>query len=831
MANITVLSRMVGTLQRNVDIESNTLVVTSIRVGGATNTELTKVILDKLVTLQNGSDIAASLHHHDGLYFTETELASTANGTSGASLIGIDQDPAFTNISGANAQALFESIDTALSTVAGADKFVKVSAADTTSGYLNSKISAGAAIGSSITNPAGNEVLDIFVNVDDSTIEINTDALRLKDGGITNAKINASAAIDYSKLAALTSGNILVGSAGNVATSVVMSSEASIIASGAVTLSNAAVIAKVLTGFTSGAGTIAATDSILAAIQKADGNIAAHIADASDAHDASAISSVAAGNLAATDVQAALNELDTDKLALAGGTMSGAIAMGASKITGLAAGSANGDAIRYEQLQTVIATINGLEFQDSALDYVVDNTAVPATEVTGNRYILSADGGAPNAAYDGASAGDIVQFNGTIWVATTPTTGMFISADDEPTLLYYWGGAAWTTKLFESTTASTGLTKVGVDVRLADAAENASGIQVSSGAITLNDLGAFSSTDLSEGTNLYFTEARVRATVLTGLDAATNGTVAAADSILVAAGKLQANQADLTTLSGSAQGAVNHGAFTGALLSDTETTRSALQAIETAHEEVDANVNDLITLSGVAENATNLGAFTGSTITDGSATIKSALQELETAHEAHVNDTTQAHDASAVGYTPAVVANWDSSTDPGETDDALDQLASRMVAVEADNDSSKVEEIMVAGESFAANTSFYVRIAISGETAGRIYKADKGAGAAGAETNTIYTIGLAQNRTGSAIVAGSNIPVVKVGLAILQSADAAFTAAQDEGLPVYIGAAGAFTLSPTTATNDATVLCGNVKNVGGSSAIEVCQRQIIGISA
>ncbi|MFZ2190089.1 MAG: hypothetical protein WAV48_04875 [Candidatus Magasanikiibacteriota bacterium] len=38
------------------------------------------------------------------------------------------------------------------------------------------------------------------------------------------------------------------------------------------TLTNAPVIAKVLTGFTSGAGTVAATDSILQAIQKLDGN-------------------------------------------------------------------------------------------------------------------------------------------------------------------------------------------------------------------------------------------------------------------------------------------------------------------------------------------------------------------------------------------------------------------------------------------------------------------------------------------------------------------------------------------------------------------------------
>lgn len=43
----------------------------------------------------------------------------------------------------------------------------------------------------------------------------------------------------------------------------------------AVTLSNAAVIGKVLTGYVSGAGVVAATDSILQAIQKLNGNIAA----------------------------------------------------------------------------------------------------------------------------------------------------------------------------------------------------------------------------------------------------------------------------------------------------------------------------------------------------------------------------------------------------------------------------------------------------------------------------------------------------------------------------------------------------------------------------
>src|ERR1035437_8697562 len=54
----------------------------------------------------------------------------------------------------------------------------------------------------------------------------------------------------------LTQNHILVGNAANIAIDVTMSSEASILASGAITLSNSAVINKVLTGYISGAGVI-----------------------------------------------------------------------------------------------------------------------------------------------------------------------------------------------------------------------------------------------------------------------------------------------------------------------------------------------------------------------------------------------------------------------------------------------------------------------------------------------------------------------------------------------------------------------------------------------
>lgn len=100
----------------------------------------------------------------------------------------------------------------------------------------------------------------------------NAGVTAIGSGVIVNADVNASAAIDFSKLAALTSGNILVGNGSNVATSVAMSSQATISNAGAVTLDNNSVIAKTLAGYSSAAGTISSSDSIVGAIGKLNGN-------------------------------------------------------------------------------------------------------------------------------------------------------------------------------------------------------------------------------------------------------------------------------------------------------------------------------------------------------------------------------------------------------------------------------------------------------------------------------------------------------------------------------------------------------------------------------
>ena len=79
----------------------------------------------------------------------------------------------------------------------------------------------------------------------------------------------------------------------------------------------------------------------------------------------------------------------------------------------------------------------------AVIDYVT-STAVPPTEVLGDRYILN-DAGAPHANWDGASELDIVQFDGVVWVAETPEEGWVTYADalDADCVYVDDGGGIW----------------------------------------------------------------------------------------------------------------------------------------------------------------------------------------------------------------------------------------------------------------------------------------------------------------------------------------------------------------------------------------------------
>jgi hypothetical protein len=439
-----------------------------------------------------------------------------------------------------------------------------------------------------------------------------------------------------------------------------------------------------------------------------------------------------------------------------------------------------------QQLETYAENIssiaNNFEWANSAADYIVDNTLAPPTENPGDRYVLSDDGGAPNAAWDGASAGDIVEFNGTsgLWEATTPTTGTFISVDDDQSGLYQWGGSSWAFKAFEATTASGLLEKTvgGFDIKIADSAAaniivyNSSGVASSvamSGEATISDTGA-----------VTLDNASVIGKLLTGIDFLTNGTVTATDSLLAAIGKLTANQNDISTLIGvdtAANGPVDLGTFTGDIIADNTTVKNALQQLETELVDTRGNADDLIALSGAAENTTDFGTvFTGSTIADNQ-TIQGALQDLETQVDANESDI-------------------------GSLNSAVSDNTDAIAALQTGSDA--VIKSFTAGEAMAAETTFLVRMALNGETAGRVYKADEDA----ASTDSFYVIGVVMSDV--AVSAGDTVSVTMMGESSLGTSDTAF-AAGDVGKPVYLGASGAFSTTAPTLTDKAVVRVGIVQ--------------------
>lgn len=86
-------------------------------------------------------------------------------------------------------------------------------------------------------------------------------------------------------------------------------------------------------------------------------------------------------------------------------------------------------------VDVLVNTILNLDYQSSVLS-IATATSAPPTETLGDRYIIGATG-TPHANWDGAANNDIVQFNGTVWVATTPTEGMFTEVEDQNATYFF----------------------------------------------------------------------------------------------------------------------------------------------------------------------------------------------------------------------------------------------------------------------------------------------------------------------------------------------------------------------------------------------------------
>lgn len=130
-------------------------------------------------------------------------------------------------------------------------------------------------------------------------------------------------------------------------------------------------------------------------------------------------------------------------------------------------------------------------------------------------------------------------------------------------------------------------------------------------------------TDLAEGANLYYTDARVRDTVLTGLSTASAVVAAATDTILVGIGKLQAQiTANLDTLTGHTGNTSNPHSVTKAQvgLGSVDDTSDAAKPVSTATATalagklgVDAKAADSDLLDGIDSTRVVFGTNSAAT--------------------------------------------------------------------------------------------------------------------------------------------------------------------------------------------------------------------------
>ena len=167
-------------------------------------------------------------------------------------------------------------------------------------------------------------------------------------------------------------------------------------------------------------------------------------------YNAGQVTNTPSGNVAATNVQAAINEIDSEKLALSGGVMTGsldmngnAIDMGAAKISDLADPTLAQDAATKAYVDSSISAVGG-SFVAKSGDSMTGALAMGANKITGlgnptaaqdaatKNYVDSNWLGNTLAAPTGSEVGQAVRWNagGTAWEYYTPSTGDVPSSRD-----------------------------------------------------------------------------------------------------------------------------------------------------------------------------------------------------------------------------------------------------------------------------------------------------------------------------------------------------------------------------------------------------------------
>jgi hypothetical protein len=420
--------------------------------------------------------------------------------------------------------------------------------------------------------------------------------------------------------------------------------------SGNLYFTNARSISSTLTGYTSGAGTISATDTILSAIQKLNGNFAAYVppsAPVSSVFGRTGAVVAASGDYTTAQVTESGNLYFTNARSISStltGYASGAGTISASDTILSAIQKLNGNFAAYTPPVAPVSSVFGRT--GAVVSTSGDYTTAQVTE-SGNLY--HTDARTRNAVITGyvsgagvISATDTVltaiqKLNGNLAAYTAPVLSVFgrtgavvAVAGDYTTSTVSEAGNLYFTNARAIAAPLTGYTSGAGTVAATDSILQA--IQKLNGNVA-----ALTTTNVAEGTNLYHTDARTRNAVLTGYASGT-GAISATDTVLTAIQKLNGNLAAYVAPVTSVFGR------TGAVVSATGDYTTA-QVSESGN---------LYFTNGRAISSTLTGYTSGAGTISATDSILSAIQKLNGNFAAYTPPAAPV--TSVFGRTGAVVA-------------------------------------------------------------------------------------------------------------------------------------------------------------------------------